>query len=228
MDQYLTHYWPITNGTILDEKGSSNMVQGALTNFTSDRFGCPNAALAFNSCWTYVPSGIYFDSSEFTISVWIYPQKVDSESRVIDFGNGQSANNIILSLSAGNSLEPSITILSGSTVISNGISSQTLTLNSWLFLVATFNGTNSRIYLNGILTGQSNQIYSLPTLTRTNCFIGKSNWASNGYSSSYLDDLRFYNKSLTQDEIFKLMNQNGTCKFIFIYYTKRKNIPHQT
>ena len=45
-------------------------------------------------------------------------------------------------------------------------------------------------------------------LSRSNCYIGKSNWATDGYSNSYLDDLRFYNKSLTQEEINELMNYN--------------------
>ena len=75
-DQYLTHYWPITNGTMLDTIGNSNMIQGDLTSFTLDRFGCPNAALALNGGWTQVPSGIYFNTPEFSISVWVYPQQV--------------------------------------------------------------------------------------------------------------------------------------------------------
>jgi len=44
--------------------------------------------------------------------------------------------------------------------------------------------------------------------------IGKSNWLTDGYSSLYLDDLRFFNKSLNQEEIIQLMKQNGTCEFL--------------
>jgi hypothetical protein len=54
-------------------------------------------------------------------------------------------------------------------------------------------------------------------LSRTKCFIGKSNWASDGYTSSHLDDLRFYNKSLNQDEVVELMNQYKPSKKIFFY-----------
>ena len=84
----------------------------------------------------------------------------------------------------------------------------------WQFVVATFNGTNARLYLNGTLTGESNQVqsYSLPVVNRTNCFIGKSSDPSNGYSNSILDDLRFYKKSLSQNEILELMNQNEKSK----------------
>jgi len=49
----------------------AHMTQGSSTYFTTDRFGNANAALALNGGWTQVPSGIYFDTPEFTISVWI-------------------------------------------------------------------------------------------------------------------------------------------------------------
>jgi hypothetical protein len=83
-------------------------------------------------------------------------------------------------------------------------------MNKWQFLVATFDGSIAHIYLDGLLTGSASGAYAMKTLTRTNCFIGKGNWAGDGFSSSYLDDLRFYNKSLTQTEIQQLMNQ--VCK----------------
>ena len=59
----------------------------------------------------------------------------------------------------------------------------------------------------------------MKTLTRSNCFIGKSNFASDGVSSSFLDDLRFYNKSLTSSEINHLMLENDTC----VTYTSGKH-----
>jgi len=194
---------------MLDVIGLSDMIQGSLTNFTLDRFGDPNSALALNGGWTQVPSGIYFNTPEFTISVWIYPQQVGSWSRVIDFGNGPFVDNIILALSAVTSLKSCSLILSGSAVFSC-YSSKTLTLNSWQFLTFTFNTTHGYIYLNGTIVAQSNQSFTLPTITRTKCYIGKSFDPTNEYSSSYLDELRFYNKSLTQTEIIELMNQNQT------------------
>ena len=57
-DQYLAHYWSFDNGQMLDQIGSSHLMQGNLTNFTMDRFGCSNSALALNGGWTQVPSGV--------------------------------------------------------------------------------------------------------------------------------------------------------------------------
>jgi hypothetical protein len=187
--------------------GSSDMIQGNLTSFRPDRFGCLNSAMTLRGGWTQVPSGIYFNSPEFTISVWVYPKSLSKNARLIDFGNGLSNDNIILDLSVGRIPTPKFGIDS----IINAVSSQNLTFDEWQFLTVTFNGTTSSIYQNGTLTVQVNGSYLFPTLNRTNCYIGKSHLASsNGDSFSYLDDLRFYNKSLTQTEIRTLMNQNQT------------------
>jgi hypothetical protein len=194
--------------------GSADMTQGSLSSFTTDRFGNVKSALALNGGWTQVQAGVYFDSIEFTISVWVYPMNVGSWARIIDFGNGQSADNIVLSLSYSNSLKPDFVILSGSNLIFQTISTKPITLNQWQFLTSTINGTNARIYLNGTLVANI-QNYNLPIhVSRSKCYIGKSNWPD-GYSSSHLDDLRFYYKSLTQEEIIELMNfhHNETSEF---------------
>ena len=214
-DQYLTHYWPISNGTTNDEKGAAHMLLVSLTSFASDRFGNINSVISLNGGWTQVPSGVYFNTPEFTISVWVYPQQVVSWSRIIDFGNGQSLDNIVFALSEGTSLKPILEIYSGSNKVISTISSQTLNLNQWEFLTVTFNGKNSRIYLNGTLTADLSQTYILPNIFRTNCYIGRSNWPD-GYSWSLLDDLRFYNKSLNQTEITDIMNNKtvGTDQYL--------------
>ncbi len=213
LDQYLTHYWPILNGTMLDTIGSSHMTQGNLTSFASDRFGNTNSALALNGGWTQVPGGVYFDSSEFTISLWIYPKSIGSYARVIDFGNGPSDNIIGVTLSDAATLKPYAKIYIGTIGIFKSLSNQSLTLNTWQFLTATFNGTTASIYLNGTLKASDtrNQSYVLSYLIRTKCYIGRSNFAGDGYSSSYVDDLRFYSKSLTQTEIIEVMYDNRTC-----------------
>jgi hypothetical protein len=209
-DQYLTHYWPFENGTMRDAIGSADMTQGSSTSFVADRYGNVNSALALNGGWTQVPAGVYFDSIEFTITVWVYPSNVGFHSRIIDFGNGPSADNIIVSLSYEYTLQPNFFfILSGSNYFSQ-TSSQPITFNQWQFLTATYNQKNARIYLNGTLVANSNtQNHTrLFYLSRSNCYIGKSHWPHDGNSSSYLDDLRFYNKSLTQEEIIELMNHS--------------------
>ena len=219
-DQYLTHYWPISCGTMKDEIGSSHMTQGSLTSFIEDRFGNVNSALALNQGWTQVPSGVYFNTPQFTISVWVYPQSLGSCSRAIDFATntGSCANSILIRLDGScSSVFPALGIFNPTTN-NRAVSSQNLIQNKWQFLTGTFDGTLMSIYIDGTLKGTLSLTYTLPTIIRNANYIGKSCNTAYGYSSSYLDDLRFYNKSLTQMEIQQIMNQNFTCKNIFFKF----------
>jgi hypothetical protein len=194
---------------MLDVIGSDDIIQGNLTAFIEDRFCNPNSALALNGGWAQVPPGIYFDAPEFTITVWIYPQQVSHYSNVIDFG----PNYIILRLDSGSNNLPALNIQNNNGSIGLCKSSKALLNGEWQMLAATFNGSFQSIYINGKLTcslGISS--YNLPAIYRLNNYIGKSHIASVGYSWSYFDELRFYNKSLNEMEISQLMNHNQTGK----------------
>ena len=202
---------------MLDQIGNAHMTQGENTTFTLDRFGNANSALALNGGWTQVPSGVYFETVEFTISVWILPQQVGYAARIIDFGNDQS-DNIFLALSCATKFHPYFQILSGpSPVITSascGHESLISLQNNWQSFVATFDGKRAIFYLNGQVINEVNKNYTLPSnSSRNNCFIGKSNWPTDGYSFSFLDDLKFYNKSLTQQEIIELINETSNFSF---------------
>ena len=203
----------MSENQMLDLIDSAHMTQGSSTNFTSDRFGNSNSALGLNGGWTQVPSGVYFNTPEFTISLWVMPRHCDKSSRIIDFGNGPARDNIVFSISGAKRL-PRLHIYSGENEVIYLESNEAFKADEWQFLTSTFNGTHARIYINGQLTAETIKSYSLPTLSRSNCYIGKSNWPEDGYSQSFLDDLRFYNKSLTQDEIIELMDEKAAGKIL--------------
>ena len=211
MDPYLTHYWPFTNGQMNDVVGTANMTQGALTKFTTDRFGNPSAALNLNGGWAQVPAGVYFNSPQITVTVWVYPLTVGSWARIFDFGNGAPSDNILFSFDSASSLPyiPALAIYQGSGGIKwRAFSSAQLAIGQWQFLAMTFDGKNEIIYINGIQVALNtvSPSYTLPTLTRRKNYIGQANWVRNGYSSSYIDDLRFYSIALTQSQIQNVMN----------------------
>jgi hypothetical protein len=210
-DSYLTHYWPIENNQMNDQIGMAHMTQGYLARYGSDRFGCPNSALDLNGGWTRVPDGFYFVTSVFSISVWVLPHKVEWWARVIDMSNRFAvADNVILSLdSSGNHL-PAFCIFLSLYNEERLVSNKDLIENKWQHLAATFNGTTMSIYIDGILTGINSFAYQMPKIIRTKNYIGKS-WSSlsDGSSWSNLDDLKFFNKSLSNEEIISLVNLPG-------------------
>jgi hypothetical protein len=196
-----------------DQIGSAHMTQGNLTTFVPDRFGNPNSALNLNGGWTQVPAGNYFNTPAFTISAWVYPLQVGYYARMIDFGNVAGPENVALIFSLQNVLTPLMLVRCASNYIFTTISTQSFVPSTWYFLAATFDGINSRIYMNGTLTKSDalSSSFSMPIITRTNCFFGKSpNTPPDGVSFSYIDSIRFYNISLTQSQIIELMNQIDT------------------
>jgi len=188
------------------------MTQGNATYFTLDRLGNEFSALALNGGWTQVPPGIYFDTQEFTIPVWVYPQQVGVYSRIIDFGKSLSElDNIILRIDSGTNNLPGFNKVVW-TLNSKGecTSKKAMANDAWQFLAATFNGSLESLYINGRLTCIKKFNYTLPKITRSYNYIGKSYNPLHEYSWSFIDDLRFYNKSLTPEVILELMNQNET------------------
>ena len=197
--------------TMNDLVGMAHMIQGSPSvTFSHDRFGAPNSAMNLsNKSFTQVRTGIYFDSPTFTISVWIYPLNSGTWARVIDFGNGEGNDNILLTVGSSNGvLNPAISIRKGSLLITDTQSPKALSSSQWQFLTGTFDGKQTHIYINGSLMMSANVNYSSTSLKRTKNYIGKSDFAHDGFSDSLLDDLRFYNKSLNQTEIIDLMNNN--------------------
>jgi len=215
-DKYLTHHWPIFDSNMKDVVGKADMKRDNLIQFATDRFGNPNSSLNLNGGSTQIPGGVYFDSREFTISVWVYPKGVKYHSRIIDFSPVLNSfeNRIIFAFDfSANSInlnyKPVLLIFDNkSTTAAKAESSKPLINEQWQFLTLTFNGSASFIYINGCISQSTTFVksYILPTVFRNYTYIGKGGL----YSNSYLDDLRFYNKSLAQSEILELMNENET------------------
>jgi hypothetical protein len=211
-----------------DVIGGSDMIQGSLTSFIEDRFGSPNSALALNGGWTQAPSGVYFNSPEFTISVWVYPQNVDSYAHIIDFGpdlTPTGANHIALCLSQGTNKQPILAVHTNNENITGyAISNVPLNDSVWYFLAATFDGKSLNIYVNGVLRNVYSPLnYILPlSLVRNYNYIGKSYKSSNGFSHSYIDDLKFFNKSLNVTQINQLMSTTQFVCTLSLFTTTTK------
>ena len=206
-DIYLAHYWPITNGDMNDTIGNAHMTQGSNTAFTTDRFGEANSALSLNGGYTNLPSQIYFDTAQFSVSVWIYYLNSGFWARVVDVGDGCHINQIDLAQQASLTNLPYLELYNETRLIFGLQSKIVLQNHTWQFLAATFDGSYTNLYINGTLTGtSSNKKFTPRSLKRKHNYIGKSNCNGNDNSYSHLDDLRFFNTSLSEEQIIELMS----------------------
>jgi hypothetical protein len=105
---------------------------------------------------------------------------------------------------------PAVNLVIDSQNLIECISNKALLNATWQFLAATFNESMESLYINGALVCNKSINFTMPKITRSYNYIGKSFYSSHGFSWSFMDDLRFYNKSLTKEEISELMNQNET------------------
>jgi hypothetical protein len=201
----LVNYWPIQNN-VDDIVGCADMYNGKNIQYTNDRFGSSNSAISLIDGYYQVPAGVYF-KGDLTISLWIRLRAQVAWAKIVDFGNGAGMENVIISASFEGSGCPAPEILNANSKV-RLISSTPLNLGAWTHLVFTLNGTLGSIYLNGTLTAQ-NSIYVPNNVIRSPYYIGKSHWPD-GNLNADLDDLRFYNRSITPSEKFELWNTTST------------------
>ena len=194
----LINYWTLNNLT--DVFGGANLTFGDKNCYlTFDRFCQPNFAFYLNNGYLKVPSGFYF-LGDFSIIVWIQMKSFKLFSRIIDFGGGQAADNIIFSFfQLTSQLGGQVFYRSNSSAL---ISSKTqIELNKWYRVAFVLSETTGSIYLNGALVSSGQLLAPNPFTVRKNNFIGKSNWPTNQNADTVFDELMIYQGALTADDI---------------------------
>lgn len=197
------------NGNANDISGSNynGTVSGAT--LTTDRFGNADSAYNFNGIDNYISLPSFTIGGAFSLSTWL--NRNDSSTswqRIIDFGNGQANNNLIVGL-VNQKLFVDVFWGGASFHIET---SEDVPQGQWTHVAATIGADGwVQLYLNGVLKG-SGWGYDIPYLSRTYQYIGKSNWAGDSFLSTRMDDLRLYNRVLSLPDIEALYTyENGSC-----------------
>lgn len=91
------------------------------------------------------------------------------------------------------------------------IATHAIDTNRWYHIGVTFDGTNYKLYIDGILDKTTSGVN--PTLNTVDYIIGAMSQNTNtpyNYYNGYADELRIWNVSLTVDQIRQMMNQEIT------------------
>ena len=219
IDSGLVAYYPF-NGNANDESGNGNngTVNGAT--LTSDRFGNANKAYSFNGTQNYIEvpdqTTLRFNSS-FSISLWFSFNSFNFNPSDIAF----------ISKALGSDYYDSYEVyydwhyrFSAAYCNTGGCDEvdyfNTPSINNWYHIVSLFDkGSNTmKLYLNGILAVNTPLVNSSFTLDYDNnsLLIGVDSeyGANDQFFDGKLDDIRLYNRLLTETEIQQLYNENGT------------------
>jgi hypothetical protein len=74
-----------------------------------------------------------------------------------------------------------------------------LPTNAWTHLAATYDGSTQKFYVNGVLVGSQSQTGAITFSSGALRIGGDSVWGE--YFTGYVDEVRIYNRALTQAEI---------------------------
>jgi hypothetical protein len=221
----LIGYWPFC-GNANDESGNGNNGDVYLANLTVDRFNNSNSAYSFNNGpdkITVANSSSLQLSNEFSISCWIktlsntYGTGNEYYNILSKWGNGGDASYQMAINPAGNLFFSTHNNFVSTEVVSETI----LNFDTWYHLFYEQNNNNGKLFINGELVGER-QDMNIPMIMNNYVLFG-SNEVPIGYYPSNLafegtiDDISFWNRVLTNDEIQQLYAQNS-CNII-IYDT---------
>ena len=140
-------------------------------------------------------------------AIWNFGSAAHYE-RIIDLGQGAGDDNIIVGRK-GTTDTLFYQLYDGSTSgtfveVANGISN-----NQIASYAISINGTDGRFYRNGSLIGTQTNYSDIPTnVTRTENFIGRSNWhgAPDAISSGAMGVVIIYRRSLSVNDVETLHN----------------------
>jgi hypothetical protein len=203
----LVGWWPFT-GNANDMSGNGN--NGTVNNATlcPDRFGVTNSAYEFNGTNSFIQlanSSLFNMGSTFTISLWC---RINTTSSI--YGATFSKSNP----SSWNTNDKAFLHSASRNVMTNicGVGDPytitTISNYQWYHLVWVYGITYSTVYINAVSQAMNYNWANLPfpqdNLSSIVC-IGKKGDGS--YFYGVIDDVRFYNWALSQDDINALYQE---------------------
>ena len=217
----LVGYWPFS-GNANDESGNgyNGVVNGPT--LTVDRFGSPNNAYSFDGINDFIQAPNYASNSSFTVSCWVnmptYNLNSLGSNDFIFFGNHSGINNLNRNFLIGYRNFGSEYGFSTYIFNDNGINTfqsypinQTPpSVNSWHHFVSVFeNGTYVKMYLDNVLFWtQASNISQQTTRPSEPLFFGIGVATQYDFLNGKLDDVGFWNRALTEQEINNLYNSS--------------------
>lgn len=192
---YLAHYWPI-NGTTVDVVAGADLDSYNPT-ISTDRFGNANNAFRVSNSTNFfwAPNSYYFNTSNgFSVTLWFIPFSFSQWARLFDFGNGEAIDNFYTCVTNY------IRIFTSSPAF-NFDTDYDLTVSTWYHFGITYKNGNTVIYINGVLVGSNTGGASMENKRRWINYFGKSNWPNDPVGDVSLDEIKFFDAELTQQQV---------------------------
>ena len=193
------------SGTVLtDRSGTSN--NGTITNAAWNTTGKNGASLTFSGTNSYAKiadSNSLDLTAGMTLEAWIYPTAAFSSPSAIMLKEWTS--NISYAMLAYSPTTTPGGFITVGTANYGAFGKLIVPQNTWTHLTTTYDNTNIRFYVNGVLTGTQAQTGNIATSTGA-LFIGGTTILASSSFKGRIDDVRIYNRALSVGEIQTDMN----------------------
>ncbi len=213
------------NGIMMSMDGATDWVtSGSTCGYqVLDQSAADGTALDFDGTNDMVNTNFIMPAtSTFSIETWVYPRSTNYDRIVSNYSSAVNGSIILDSYNAtDNGRGIRFNVYGTSNVLHSVGAANALTLNAWNHIAATFNNGAMVIYVNGfeVVTGTA-PFASIPQITSSFVFGEDKVVGTVEYLNGKLDEVRFWNKALSQSEIMADMNNclTGTEANLLAYY----------
>ena len=192
----LVNYWTFDGNT--DDFSYGVSISGSF-DYVTDRKGIANSALDVNFQYAILPN---CDRRVLSVSLWVYlTQVVFGWQTIFEVSGLSLTNGFGIFYYLDHSLRFEVDY---SDPVNNPVTNSTFT-NRWTHIATTFDSPRADLYVNGALNKTS--YIDVRYLTSRNCTLGSIDrtWTV----SRYVDDVFFYNRVLSGDEVQRIMQINS-------------------
>ncbi|MDP6845898.1 MAG: LamG domain-containing protein [Candidatus Nanoarchaeia archaeon] len=199
-DENLIAYYQFENNSFDSSgKGYDGTNNGGI--FDSDsKVGSYSLSLDGSSSYVALPSEINLSGSSTTIAFWFKANNVNGLGRFISKANGVQDDEHWWKVGLNNSQLEGLLKTSSSTsqIIGGSLSTET-----WTHGVMIYNGSEMRLYVDGSQVAMQVKTGAIDVDDSIEIWIGANPDGTN-YYDGLIDDLRIYNRSLSNEEIADL------------------------
>ena len=184
-----------TSGSFVRDT-SANDYNGTTVSSPSWGSGQVDNALSLNGSSQYVTGADVDVSGTVTVGAWVYPTSTQSSTIVSkNSTTSDSQTNLTLASSV-----PTIQMTIGGSSTTATDTGNALPNNTWSYVVATYDGSNLRLYVDGTVvdTTPATGVISTNNLLWT---IGRFADSGSSYFAGAIDEVKMYSRALSANEI---------------------------